>query len=77
MALTLSPDELRELTGGLSQPAAQLRELRAQGYFRARRSKVTGQVVLERAHVEAVNAGRATIEPPAPKLRQPTLRRAA
>jgi hypothetical protein len=74
--LTLTDDEVQELTGGLSQPAAQLRRLRELGYYRAWRSKVTGRVVLERAHAEAVQAGRATMQPPAPKLRPPTLRQA-
>jgi hypothetical protein len=74
--LTLTDDEIRELTGGLRQPAAQLRDLRRQGFYRARRSSVTGQVVLERGHVEAVMAGRDTMQPPAPKLRPPTLRQA-
>lgn len=76
MMLTLTADELRELTG-YSQPAAQLRWLMARGFYRAARSNTTGRVILERAHYEAVCAGRATMEAPAPKLRQPTLRRAA
>lgn len=74
--LTLSRAELIELTDGLTQPAAQLRELRRQGFFRARLGKVTGQVVLERGHYDAVVAGRAANEPPGPKLRQPRLRAA-
>jgi hypothetical protein len=74
--LTLTDAELEELTGGLTQPAAQLRRLRERGYYRAWRSKVTGRVVLERAHAEAVQAGRDTMKPPAPKLRPPTLRQA-
>lgn len=77
MSLTLSDAELVEITGGLVQPAAQLRELQRQGYFRARRSRITGKVVLERGHYEAVLAGNAAPEPPTPKLRPPRLRAAA
>jgi hypothetical protein len=78
--LLLSDDEVRRLSGGLIQPAAQLRELHARGFERATRSKVTGRVVLTRAHFDAVEARRATMEPeppqPAPKLRPPRLRAA-
>ncbi len=55
MNLTLSPEELRMLTG-YQQPVRQLDELRRQGYWRARRS-VLGSVILERAHYEAVCRG--------------------
>lgn len=55
--LTLSAEELKHLTGGYEQPAAQLRELHRQGFYRARRSRVTGEVILERAHYDAVAAG--------------------
>ncbi len=61
--LTLTRDELVELTGGLRQPAAQLRELHRQGFFRARRSSVTGHVVVELAHIEAVRAGASAERP--------------
>lgn len=54
--LTLTPDELVALTG-YRQPAAQLAELHRQGYHRARRAPVTGRVILERAHYEAVARG--------------------
>lgn len=54
--LILSDDQLRELTG-YRQPACQLRELHRQGFHRARRNPA-GHVVLERAHYEAVCAGR-------------------
>jgi hypothetical protein len=73
--LTLTPDELRELTG-YRQPAAQLAELHRQGFYRARRN-VLGAVVLERAHYDAVAAGRQhqESEPQAPlQLRPPRLR---
>lgn len=54
--LTLSPDELYKLTGCVQQ-AAQLRELHRQGFWRARRLPTSGDVVLERAHYEAVCSG--------------------
>jgi hypothetical protein len=72
--LTFSPDELVEITGGLRQPAAQLRELHRQGFHRARRGSV-GQVILERAHYEAVCSGRlAANDPgrPRPRVRRPS-----
>jgi len=53
--LVLTAAELERLTGGLTQPRRQLTELRAQGFWRAR--LVRGQVILERAHYEAVCAG--------------------
>lgn len=56
MGITLSPDELRALTG-YKRPTDQLRELHNLGFFRARRGRVTGAVILERAHVDAVAAG--------------------
>ena len=51
--LTLTVPELRVLTG-YAQPARQLAELLRQGFYRARLSPVTGAVILERAHYEAV-----------------------
>lgn len=53
----ISPDEIRAICGGYSQPAKQLQELHRQGFWRARRSRLTGAVILERAHVEAVCRG--------------------
>lgn len=62
----LSTDEVQALTGGLVQPAAQLRELHRRGYVRATRSKASGAVLLERLHYLAV-AGQAANDPaPAP-----------
>ena len=55
--LTLTPDELRELTGYV-QPAAQLAQLRRMGFVRAHRPH-GGAVVLTRAHYLAVEEGRA------------------
>lgn len=63
--LILTPDEIRELTG-YTQPAKQLAELHRRGFVRAYRNRL-GQVTLERAHFEAVEAGTygAKAEPPA------------
>lgn len=50
--LTLSPDELREITGGYTRPADQLRVLRERGFHRA--TILRGHLVLERSHYDAV-----------------------
>lgn len=55
--MILTPEEVRALSGGYSQPSRQLKELHALGYWRARRSKITGEVIVERDHVAAVSAG--------------------
>lgn len=55
-SLLVGDDELVQLTG-CRQAAAQLRELHRQGFWRARRLATSGDVVLERAHYEAVCAG--------------------
>lgn len=70
--LVLTADELHQLTG-YRQPTAQLAELKRQGFWRARRS-VTGGVILERSHYEAVCRGEQG--QPAPKVRQPAVRMA-
>lgn len=54
--ITLTDDELHEVTG-YRQPAAQLRALHARGFWLARRAPITGRVILDRAHYEAVCAG--------------------
>ena len=54
----MSHQELQDITGGYSQAAKQLEELHRQGFWRARRSRLHGAVILERAHYEAVCAGR-------------------
>ena len=69
--LTLTPDELHEITG-YRQPAAQLRALHAQGFTRARRDRL-GRVVLERAHYDAVAAQRSSTSEPTPALHIPRL----
>jgi hypothetical protein len=53
--LTLTDEEIAELCPGLTQPAARLRHLREQGFVRAR--VFAGQIILERAHYEAVCRG--------------------
>jgi hypothetical protein len=67
--LTLSTEELHELTG-YAMPNKVVAELRRQGFMRARVSRL-GNVILERAHYEAVCAGLVTN--PAPKLQTPRL----
>jgi hypothetical protein len=56
--LILSPEELRAITGGYKRPRDQLAELLRQGFFRARVGTVTGAVIVERAHYDAVCRGR-------------------
>lgn len=76
MSLVLSEQEIIALCEGLTQPAAQLRELHRQGFYRARRGRVTGRIVLERAHYDAVATSRPQ---PAnePKVHAPRVRRVA
>lgn len=73
MSDTLPAAEIQRLTG-YKRPADQLRELHRQGFYRARRAKVTGEVILERPHYDAVAAG--TLSPQVP-VRTPKLRLAA
>lgn len=68
--ITLSETELRALTGGYKRPCDQLPELHRLGFYRARVSRITGRVVLERAHYDAISGG----QQQAPKVRQPQLR---
>lgn len=55
--INLTPEEVKAAAGGYVRGADQLRELHARGFVRAYRSKVTGRVVLERAHHDAVVRG--------------------
>ena len=48
--ITLTPEELAQLTGGATLPHVQVRRLRAAGYARAR--LVNGCAIVERAHAE-------------------------
>lgn len=67
---TLTVDELVAITG-YRRPGDQLRELLKLGYYRARRSVVTGAVILERPHYEAVARG---VQAEAPRVRVPRVR---
>lgn len=53
--LTLTAAELDELCPEVTQPAARVRRLHAEGFVRARLSD--GRVILERAHYDAVCRG--------------------
>lgn len=53
----MTSEDVRRISGGYTQPAKQLAELHRQGFWRARRARVTGDVILERAHYEAVCSG--------------------
>lgn len=56
MSLLMTELEVAELTG-YRRHAQQLEELKRQGFWRARRAPITGRVILERAHYEAVCSG--------------------
>jgi hypothetical protein len=56
-SLNLSQQEIEDITNGLTQPAAQLRELHRRGFVRASRPR-GGAVVLSRAHYLAVEQSR-------------------
>lgn len=53
--IALHPVEIERITGGLTLPRCQVKELQKQGYWRAR--LVRGKCILERAHYNAVCAG--------------------
>lgn len=72
--LLLTPAEVQALTG-YRKPGAQLAELHRQGYWRARRAPITGRIILERAHYEAVARGDDT-PPTSASGRAPQLRHA-
>lgn len=73
-SLVLTPAELEAITG-YRRAAEQLQELHRRGFLRARRSRVTGAVILERAHYLAVCAGQQA--PERPRVHKPQLRRVA
>jgi hypothetical protein len=73
IAPTLSPAEVQAIAGGYKRPSDQLRALRDQGFYRARIGKVTGQVILERPHYDAVCAGAEPSNTERPRVR-PALR---
>jgi hypothetical protein len=69
---TLPAEAIEQLTGySRKRPSLQLRELHRQGFYRARRAKVTGEVILERPHYDAVSAG---LPSPQVAVRVPKLR---
>ena len=70
MGITLSPDELQEITG-YKRPADQLRELRRLGFYRARPGRLSG-VILERSHYDSVSRGQlqAANDASQPRLRK-------
>ena len=53
-SLNLTPEEVQEASGGYQRPADQLKHLHARGFTRAFKSGLTGRVVLERGHYDAV-----------------------
>lgn len=74
--ITLSHSELASITG-YRRPGDQLAELIRRGFSRARRSRCTGEVILERAHYDAVCAGGLRASAAAeerPKVIPPTLK---
>lgn len=58
--ILMTEEEIRDIVGGYTQPQRQVRELHARGFWRARLSR-SHEVILERAHYEAVCAG--AVEP--------------
>lgn len=72
MSLTLSPDEIAELTGGLQFPRCQVKRLHERGFVRARLER--GRVVLERAHYDAVCRGEFARPAPARDTPRPQLK---
>lgn len=72
MSDLLPADQIQRMTGYKRQ-ADQLRELHRQGFYRARLSKVTREVILERPHYDSVckGEGMAANDPGTPKLRKP------
>lgn len=68
--ITLTQDEIADITGGLKRQADRLKVLRARGFHRAYMRD--GIIVLERAHYEAVCRG--AIEQARPKVKPPRVR---
>lgn len=69
--LTLTPEELKDLTG-VTQKQRQIEDLHAQGFIRARLTH--GRVILERAHYEAVCAGRFALAGGERDTKRPTVK---
>lgn len=74
--LTFTEDELREITGGYTRQADQLRVLLDRGFFRA--AILHGNLVLERSHYDAVTRAQlGAIAAPRPRLRSQRLKATA
>lgn len=73
MEARLTSVEVQQITG-YRQPGKQLAELLAMGFWRARRSRLTGAVILERAHYEAVCRGIDSKPVERPRLHKPSVR---
>jgi len=71
--VTLSPEEVQTVAGGYKRPRDQLTELHRRGFYRARIGRITGQVILERAHYDAICTGAAQAGNDGARAR-PTLR---
>jgi hypothetical protein len=72
--VVLSAQEVQQLAGGYRRARDQLRELHRQGFHRARIGHVSGEVILERAHYDAVCSGRLAPAPGQPQGSRPKLR---
>lgn len=70
----MTKEDVHRISGGYSQPAKQLAELQRQGFWRARRARITGEVILERAHYEAVCSGQERAPSQVVRQAAPTLR---
>lgn len=70
--ITMTEVELQAITG-FKRPHEQITELHRQGFYRARRSKTTGNIILERAHYDAVCASGLAANDS--KAREPMVRR--
>lgn len=75
MSAILSETEIAEITG-YKRHAAQVMELRRQGFFRARRGPVSGHVIVERQHYEAICGGARLSAANEPKVREQKSREA-
>lgn len=72
MSIILTDNEVEQITG-YKRASEQIPELHRQGFYRARRSKTTGDVILERAHYDAIcAAGHAANDH---RAREPMLRK--
>ncbi len=69
MSTILSELEIADVTG-YKRAAAQVMELRRQGFFRARRAPVSGRVIVERSHFESVCGGERHTAANDPKVRE-------